>query len=332
MSDNADGSPAIGRANQPRIVGWIGFVSAVGFAAVLVGLVLTLDAPSVLVSGELETESAEIKVLNPDQMILELPLAATILDGVDVCAPNIRLSVARGAEVFLTLQPDGGFVLATGGETNWSSDLKSGQLREAEGAYFLVSPDNGDCKWRGRLRLPVVGELTAGMTATGEVTPSELRPLLSGHLTIHGRATERVFGVLPLSLFASFTPIEPGKLFNAGTYDIPAGSRMEGGTARFAGFVDVDILPTGYASLDNRMTLYVTTNARELSIFAPSPRLSNEVASGAPPTLLADTISMTFGARLANDPNLHVIFGGISALILIVGLLGRFLPLRSAKK
>jgi|TARA_R110002020_G_scaffold83397_1_gene206997 hypothetical protein len=328
MSEDVDRSAATDKFEGPGLLSWISFIFAIGFAGLLVGLVLTLDSPSVLVSGELETESAEIRVLNPDQMILEIPLASTVMEGSDVCASNVRISVERGAEVFLTLQPDGSLVVATGGETNWSSDLSSAQIVEPEGAYFLVASSSEQCAWRGTLRLPIVGELTAGMTASGEISPAELRPLLSGRLTIHGRATERVFGFVPLSLFAAFTPIEPGKLFNAGAYNIPAGSRLEGGSARFAGFADVQIVSPETALPGEGMILHVSTNARELSIFAPSPRLSNQTKGGAPPTLLADTISMTFGARLANDPNLHVIFGGISALILIVGLLGRFLPKR----
>lgn len=309
--------PAPARRKYRPVILKGGFWLMVGLISFLLLLVMTLEEPSVLVAAELETESVEVRVRNPDQMIIELPRATADLQGEETCAEAIRFSVAQHSSIYMTAMPDGSAVIATGGPTRWTSQTIAGEIVEEEGAYFVVSAAEGDCSWSGRLRLPISGELTAGMTAAGDLAPSELRTLLSGQLKIYGRASETIFGIIPLSLLAGFTPLEPGKLFNAGSFDIPAGSRLEGGNARFWGFADLEITTDG----DPVIHVHASTNARELSIFAPAPRFARGGSEQSASTLKADTLSMTFGTRLANDPNLHVVFAGLSAIFLILGLL-----------
>ena len=190
--------------------------------------------------------------------------------------------------------------------------------RNPEGIFAEIGAVN-DCAWQGLLRLPVAGGLSLGVTAAGDASIEEFYPLTQGRIHIQGRAVERVFGIIPLSLLGPFTPMEPGKLFEGGEFHIPAGSRLEGGPSRFFGFAEIEL---GDPDLQTGLSVAASSNTREVWIHAPAPRTSRGDLDG-PSSLEADVVSMTFVTRLTHDPNLHLLFGGFSALVLIGGVVSR---------
>lgn len=284
----------------------------------LFSLILKLEPANVLVSAVLKTETIDITVTNPDKMKLVLPRGLVETEAGSVCLTNITLLTMQAGHLIYTLLQGNGLAIATTGETRWIADETQGEMQSQDGVLISIMP-NGECNWNGLMRLPVVGKIEAGDVASGDLTQDNFKPLLSGVLTIQGRAVEKVFGFISLSSF-SFLPFEPGKLFNAGKFEIPAGSKLVGKDARFFGFLEIDITKNPHDR--NAMRVTASSNTKELFVIAPAPRTASSQNSE-PSTLTADTISMTFGTRLLGDPNLHLIFGGLSAILLLIGAIGR---------
>ena len=294
----------------------VGFLPAFAIVFFLL-LIITLDKPQVLASVEADTESATVHVTNQDQMIIVLPRTMLLTDEGARCEDAVTLRAEQGADVFYTVSGPGRLSIATSGPTA-SQIAGKGVIRSSDGISAEIGAIK-DCAWKGLLRLPVAGGLSLGVTAAGDASVEEFYPLTQGRIHIQGRAVERVFRVIPLSLLTPFTPMEPGKLFEGGEFHIPAGSRLEGGPSRFFGFAEIDL---GDAGLQTGLRVAASSNTREVWVHAPAPRTSRGDLDG-PSSLEADVISMTFGTRLTHDPNLHLLFGGFSALVLIGGVVSR---------
>ena len=292
------------------------FLPAIAIATFLL-LIVTLDKPQVLASVEADTESVIVHVANQDQMRIVLPRALLLTDEGERCAEDITLRTEQGADVFFTVSGPGRLSIATSGPTA-SQIAGRGVVRSSDGVFAEIGAV-GDCAWQGLLRLPVAGGLSLGVKAAGDASIEEFYPLTQGRIHIQGRAVERVFGIIPLSLLVPFTPMEPGKLFEGGEFHIPAGSRLEGGPSRFFGFAEIDLADTGSQT---GLRVAASSNTREVWVHAPAPRTSRGDLDG-PSSLEADVVSMTFGTRLTHDPNLHLLFGGFSAFVLIGGVVSR---------
>ena len=271
-------------------------------------LLVTLPKPNVLVSASLETESVDIRVLNADEMTLRFP-KAILDDGAPVCRENLVVRVEPGGKLAFSRPEGEPLHIATEGMTQWSSgDGTSGS--SADGVYIEVTPEADCATDRPSFRLPAVGELSVGMIASGSSSGDDFLPITGGELTVYGRAVDPPFA----TRFAfGFLPLEPEKLYVASSFPVPAGSQVEGGDARFWGFISVDL------EARSGLHLEASTNARELSLFAPAPKISGAVSSTRATALEADRISMTLGAQLAGDPNLHLIFWAIAGLFAGVG-------------
>jgi hypothetical protein len=145
-------------------------------------------------------------------------------------------------------------------------------------------------------------------------------PVLSGQLTIYGRAVSSIIGI-PLERLERITLVPPHSLYVADTVAIPAGSQIgralspsiDGklALARWWGFADIDMTPTGNS--ERGILVEASTNASTLEVLPPAPP---DLLSGFREVDAVDTISLTLGAQLAGDPNLRwllAITGGVVA-------------------
>jgi hypothetical protein len=278
-------------------------------------LLVMLPAPNVLVSASLESESVDVRVLSASEMMLSLP-RAVVDDGAPACRSEVAVRVEPGGRFAFSMQAGRPLHIATYGPTQWTSgDGASGSA--PNGLYLEIAPE-GECAFTGALRLPAVGELSVGMIASGSSSGDEFLPLTDGELTVYGRAVNPP----PLVKWIFFfLPLEPEKLYLANTFPVPPGSQVEGGEARFWGFLEADIGGTGGLHVE------ASTNARELNLMAPAPRASGDAVSARATALEADRVSMTLGAQLAGDPNLHLIFWAIAGLFAGVGFVASLVDL-----
>lgn len=286
------------------------------FFLVLIVLTLsTLPSPNVLVSSSLTTEAVRLTVQDPEENMLRLPHALADSDNIaSACLTDVVIRPDAGTEVYYTRTPDGAFIVSFNGPTNWRASGRGNN--SGDYILFTVSPASLTCKENQppvtNFRVPIAGTMIAGFVAEGTSNVDEPSSyLLSGKLQIYGRAVHRVL-FLPMKLLSFFLPVEPNKLYHAGEFDIPAGSAFGSDDARWWGFADVDLTRPRDA-----IQVKASTNARNLKLQAPASYLSEGKATN---TLKSDTISLTFGARLSNDPNLRWLFAAVSFLFALISL------------
>lgn len=271
--------------------------------------VITLPDAKTLVSVELETEALESHVFNPERSTFELPIAQILSDSVDTCASEIKVVPSKEAEIVYTSQPNGELVVTINGAGNWYSS-NSARTATEDFAMFRVGPGLGDCSYSGHVRLPVAGSLSAGLQVAALREDGEpLTVLRSATAQVQGRSIDRVFGLIPLGWFSSFTPLEPNRLFFVESWEIPAGSRLESENARWWGYMDVEV-----GAPNDAMKVFASSNTNEVRLYAPAPF---ETRSG---LVAHDTISMTLSNRLAADPNLKWLLAVLSFVLVIVGI------------
>lgn len=298
----------IGKTAPRMLSFWI----LLAFLVAIVGLA-TLPQPNTLVSASIRTETVSIGISNPDASAFTLP-AAEVFDGSSMegrCLNEVSVFPQSGSKLFLTRERAGDLIVMVDGPS-YVEAPGSLALTESLNAQMIVSPD-GPCAIAGGLRLPVAGQARIGIAETGARSQGEPSLVIwDGLLTIYGRATPTIMGI-PVE-YLKPVPMEGDRLYRAGDFRLPAGSEVSSDTAYWQGFVDVDF-ETGPG-----FRFEASTNARSLDLIAPAPRA---VRGGADATdaLEADEISMTFGARLGNDPNLRWFFASVSFVLFFVSVI-----------
>lgn len=284
-------------------------------------VLVSLPRPNILVSADIRSDTIEMEVLNPSEAEFVLPKATLMTADDAPCLEDILVRPGQGSAVIYTLEMSGDWYAAVDGEVSWR-DSSGRVVNDPDGVVFALSSEPDACRWSGRLRLPIAGSIAAGLLVAGnQEAGEELLPLIEGDLTVYGRATERIFWIIPLSLFEWILPLEPGRLYYADTFKVPSGSRMQAPQARWWGFVDISVegdAPT--------MWLRASTNAPSVQIFAPAPKQS--MSQDPEASFEADQVSLTLATRIGNDPNLRWLFAIASFLLVLVGLIAQAYSLR----
>lgn len=303
-----------------RIKMWTGYTRfwvAVSLILGVVGLA-SLPKPNVLVAASIQTETLEITVSHPDSAAIMLPIGEFEIEDNVTCFQDLVLSPHQDTRVYYS-RTDSVLSIVIDGPFNWiSGDGVSGSERFG---IVTVSDKNTNCEASSSIRLPVSGLMNIG-TVAGVSSGDDQTPLviLDGNLDIYGRAADRIFWV-PVSVFSLFLPMEPDRLYLADQIKVPAGSNLASESAYWGGFVDIL-----WGNSERGLLLEASTNARTLQLQAPAPRVSSN--NNILENQKADVISLTFGARLNNDPNIRWVFATVSFLCLILGV---FFQLPSTK-
>lgn len=299
----------------PRARTWLGISLIIG----VIGLV-SIPAPNVMVAASLQTETIETMVHNPGEAQFYLPKAIVFDEtGNEVCLEDIHVLPRKGAALYFTKTLGGDVFIAIEGGVDWRS--QAGFNQSDMGSEFAL-PGSGNCFSDTLIRLPIAGTIKVGTVASGgqsDEGPPAL--LIEGELDVYGRAIDRVFGI-GVERFP-FLPMEPNRLYLANTLSVPGGSELSSQDARWWGFMDV--IP---GKAVQGMHVEASTNARLLELKAPAPRLAFDEGEAGP--LRGDTISLTFGAQLGNDPNIRWLFGAISFLLFVFGIFFQ-IPVRPGK-
>lgn len=281
---------------------------------ILVAIGVSLPKPSTLLTLQAHTETLEFEVLNDDSAIISVPFA--FAESNDQCIAGVEIHPFAGSRVSYTRITNGPLYIGVQGQVTWQDE--EGIVGQAEELRFVVNEPLSGCGFTNFLRLPANGIASVGIEST--FSTDTLTPmLLRGDLVVYNRSLHRVLGVIPLN----WGPFVQDALYPAEEFKIPAGSRLlnamsdTGLQARWWGFVDVDFLE--YSS--NSLSLNISANARSIELFAPAPAELNIATHGpAPATSKPDVISLSFGARIASDPNLQWIYGILALLTLIATL------------
>jgi len=291
---------------------WSGYTRFWIILSLILGVVglASLPKPNVLVAASIQTETLEMIVSRPDGTSIFLPTARLEVGNDIECHTDLVVSPHQNTKVYYSWE-SASLSIAIDGNFNWRSKNKSAGADEF--AIMSVSDNFDDCSLSHPIRLPISGLMNIG-TVAGVISGDDATPLviLNGNLDIYGRAADRIFGI-PISVFSSFLPMEPDRLYLADQIKIPAGSSLASETAHWGGFVDVL-----WGESERGLHLEASTNARSLQLQAPAPRVSSN--GNTVENQKADVISLTFGARLNNDPNIRWVFAAVSFLCLILGV------------
>ena len=291
---------------------WSGYTRFWILLSVILGVVglASLPKPNVLVAARVQTETLEMIVSRPDGTSIFLPTARLEISDDIECHADLIISPHQNTKVYYSRE-SASLSIAIDGNFSWrSKDKRAGA---DEFAIISVSNDFDTCSSSLPIRLPISGLMNIG-TVAAAVSGDDATPLviLNGNLDIYGRAADRIFGI-PVSVFSSFLPMEPDRLYLADQIKIPAGSSLASGTAHWGGFADVL-----WGQSNRGLRLEASTNARTLQLQAPAPRVSSN--GDTLENQKADVISLTFGARLNKDPNIRWVFAAVSFLCLILGV------------
>lgn len=291
---------------------WSGYTRFWIILSVILGVVglASLPKPNVLVAASVQTETLEMTVSRSDGTSIFLPTARLEVGDDIECHTDLIVSPHQNTKVYYSRE-SASLSIAIDGNFSWrSKDKRAGA---DEFAIISVSNDFDTCSSSLPIRLPISGLMNIG-TVAAAVSGDDATPLviLNGNLDIYGRAADRIFGI-PVSVFSSFLPMEPDRLYLADQIKIPAGSSLASGTAHWGGFADVL-----WGQSNRGLRLEASTNARTLQLQAPAPRVSSN--GDTLENQKADVISLTFGARLNKDPNIRWVFAAVSFLCLILGV------------
>ncbi len=291
---------------------WAGYARFWVILSIILGIVglASLPKPNVLVAASIQTETLEMIVSRPDGTSIFLPAARLEVGDEIQCHTDLIVSPHQDTKVYYSRE-SASLSIVMDGNFSWRS--KDDGARTDDFGIVAVSSDFDTCTTSLPVRLPISGLMNIG-TVAGVVSGDDTTPLvlLNGNLDIYGRAADRIFGV-PISVFSSFLPMEPDRLYLADQIKIPAGSSLASETAHWGGFADVL-----WGQSDRGLQLEASTNARTLQLQAPAPRVSTN--GNTLENQKADVISLTFGARLNNDPNIRWVFAAVSFLCLILGV------------
>ena len=325
-----------------RLLAW-------GAVLVVIVLVLTIaltpPRPLTLVAASVRAETLRLTIFNPDEASFRLASARVDDAGRVTCVKDAIFRPEQNATVTYTREVGGPLIVRVEGRSSWRN--RTALLGKApRGVLIRVDPADKACFTPGRVRLPIAGALTIGLLSASDATGETSLPVLSGQLTIYGRAVSSVLG-FPLARLERLTLVEPQSLYLAESISLPPGSQIgrafaaNGGRsasrdARWWGFVDADMTPAG--AFERGLLIEASTNASALELMPPAPRVtvsetSNVVETGPART---DVISLTLGAQLAGDPNLRWLFAIAGGFIAVIGVAANvvaiFLPMqRSAR-
>lgn len=277
---------------------------AAGFAVLVAAL--SLPEPRTILSLEARTEIVSVKIANPNAAAFRLTNAQVEIGRPQpLCLASVLVRPQANAVVTYARDGIGEFFVTVQGE--YDVDTPEGGLALTfDGPLRLFLAANAANCSSGPQELPANGILTVGAPAI-EVTEAngQSLDLLSGKVSVFGRAVSSLFGAVPLSIrpfvpnalyFASDQPLIPGSmLFDAEDTNAP-GPAFWRGTVRFA-------------TDDSVPGLYVSASANAAQVKLVAPTISGGGSSE------TDTVSLGLAARLAGDPNLRVLYW-------LLGLLG----------
>ncbi len=217
-----------------RLLAW-------AFALLLIVLVLlvaiTPPRPLTLVAASVRAETLRLTVYNPDEASFRLPAARIDSSAGDdlfsalrarrtggACVRDIIVRPDQGDTVTYTREVGGPLIVRVEGALSWRN--RAALLgKSAEGAYIRLDPADRSCFMQAHVRLPIAGAMTIGLVSAGEGTDGPSLPVLSGALTVYGRAVGSVLGV-SLRLLERLTLVQPQSLYLANTISLPAGSQI----------------------------------------------------------------------------------------------------------
>lgn len=286
------------------------------FLALIILTLATLPKPNVLVSASLSTETVALTVRDPEENTLRLAQASLSTDTMaSACVTDMVARPEAGTIIYYTRNPDGSLTVSVTGAVSWRASNRDNE--KTDFLQLTVAQPDIVCSETdvdlSVIRLPVAGAMTAGIVAEGAIGTEEASSfLLGGSLDIYGRGVSRVL-IFPVNLFGLVLPVEANKLYYAGSFSIPPGSAFGSVDARWWGFADVDL-----SDKRSAIRIEASTNASSLTLQAPASFLAE--GSG-PHGLKPDTISLTTGARLSNDPNLRWLFAAVSFLFAFLSLI-----------
>lgn len=303
-------------------------VSTLCAVVLVLALVATFSEPSTVLSAVLRTEAVTLRVMQPSAARMLLPRAR--LPGTDECLEAVIVEPARGATVSY-LRPRGeAMTVRVDGPLRWSACRAEGGAcaaadppreshDDARDLGFELSAAPG-CAAGARVRLPVHGLAVFGATPTQLHGPEALQlALLGGELVVHARAV-RDLGGFPLP-----RPFRPDALYQANEFTLP-GRSILGDAALLGDATAVPGAPDTYwfgfadADLGNgseqSIVVSASANTGAVDVYLPNPH--PDAAAGAPGR--PERLSLSLLARLAGDPNLLILYGGLGLLALVVGL------------
>lgn len=286
-----------------------------------------LDAPNTMLSASVHTEVVELQVVNTAASTFALSRGR--LESSNACHESIVVKPEVGALVTYARPGKGTLTVSVYGPAVWydAARRQNGQVfQSADNLAFELRDREKEgvipCPPEGRVRLPVQGVVTFGsdLAEIRDATTQQVA-LLSGKLTLYGRAMPKLLGV-PLD----FGPLKADALYFSREIPVPGGSRIATATrhpsdhadtnsdARWFGFADVVFGEGGPGA----MTVEASTNARFVELYTPAPFHREAGGGGYRP----DIISLSLGARLTGDPNLLWIYGLIAFFIALIQLEG----------
>ncbi|HIO03651.1 MAG TPA: hypothetical protein EYN14_17140 [Alphaproteobacteria bacterium] len=281
-------------------------------SASIILIASTLPVPSTLLSLVAETETIDVKIVNPDASIIAM--SGGYDENAETCFERLEVKPSMGATVSYSRIANGSLYIAISGGASISSSEGVARFEQTL-ARFVISDKTLDCNNPSQIRLPVSGLVSSGNESLHsiDITTAVLR---GGEVSVFSRSVGSLFGVIPLN----WGPFEPDALFLVEVLTLPSGSRLtdartsSGSPARWWGYADVDFSSTRLPAIQLR----AATNARTVKLFAPAPReLSIHAANvDQPSAQQPDVIAFSFGARLSNDPNLRWLYGIIASMAL----------------
>lgn len=281
---------------------------------------VTLPPPQTVMSVAAETESVHQTVVTPSLSEFFVPRgyvdAFVVGENIDPgClerAAKVRPGAGAGISYVKTMNGD--LVIAVGGPAVIDFGDRAIEIDVAERVRFVIGKGN-NCSFPARMRLPTGGDLSIGeepaAAADPDFTPALLR---EGVITVHARAADRLFGI-PLS----FGPFEPGSLYLADRFELPAASVVTGARrivdgkshpAVWWGYVD--------ATFEQGAALSVRASAN-----AHEARLINLALFDDNDKPRDDRISLTLPARLIGDPNLRLLYAFVGILLVLSSAIRR---------
>ena len=268
---------------------------------------------------EVDTEVLDVKVFNPDNN--RITLSRALNAETEYCIENIEVTPQEGATISYSRKLGGPLYLFVDKVQSLSSNLST--AKDPLGSVRLVlDEDNKECLPDQAIRLPTNGSIIIGSESHSSPTDETL-VASAMDVKIYGRATDRIFGLIPLT----WEPFRPGVLYLSEELTVPAGSRLSGArsdsgsVARWWGYVDVIF----DGSIEKTMFASVATNAVTVDIFAAAPSGSHSVSASISEksrneVVNSDLLSVSLGTRLLKDPNMIWLYTLIALIGTVLGV------------
>lgn len=296
-----------------RLVG----AACVAVFALVVYRLLILP-PSTIVAAALETEAVSFRVTSPEASRIVLPLAARLVRDDSECTSELLIEPAVDTTVSYFRPRGGNLILVFAGRVSEVAS-KDAPARSLDSPTYVIGAE-GECGAPPRIRLPIQGDrATFGAHQPDLASAKDVRyTLLSGKLHVYGRAQSNI-GPFPIASRAT-----RNALYASGELDLPGGTVIEepetasnvsaNSSPHWAGFADVVFGEGAGSDGGKSMTVAVSTNARTVTVYLPSPNQGASTRSSDP-----ETVSLSTMARLVGDPHLQQLYALLGALLTGVG-------------